>query len=233
MHYMFTLLVALTLSPLAVLAEPSSTPLTPQEVKDQTEEVDKSINQTEELIKNMEKLLKKLDERETQDKDVEKLGKEIASRTSITGGSGLGEFGFGIGFGVLLLNGEGDTRSATQDNGVVLITSQEKQKLGLWFTTSWVSDVWPKPKINFGPFFGVQLGGSDDIVNSFALGLDFSFKKIKPELPLDFQFGWAWSKVKTLANGYIEGQPLPSGSSQVLLKDVVKSGPVLIASYNF
>ncbi|MDY6947033.1 MAG: hypothetical protein SXG53_15065 [Pseudomonadota bacterium] len=149
--------------------------------------------------------------------------------------SQFSEFGFGLGFGNVFLRGLGHIDTAVVDQGVVRITDQEKNKLGVWLTTSWINDQWPPSWqwVGFGPFVGVQLGGTDDIVDSLAVGVAVSFTKIAPALPLDFQFGWGWTRINSLAAGYAAGAAVPEGVSQVLLRKNVDNGPVLIVSYKF
>jgi len=101
----------------------------------------------------------------------------------------LAKFGFGLGFGVMNLR-QSDIINSTIDNGIIRVTSEEENKMGLWLTTSWINDSFPSDWIGLGPFFGVQLGGNNEIVNSIAIGIDLSFRRLKPKLPLDFQIGY-------------------------------------------
>ena len=143
-----------------------------------------------------------------------------------------GGLNFGLGVGVIILD-EPDIMRTTIDNGRVLITEEEKQKLSLWVTSSWVNSNWPSETVQVGPFVGLQLGGESAIINSLAVGLDLSFMRVKYGLPLDFQVGWAWTRTTQLADGYVNSQALPEGSTSVITKDKVTGGIVFIASYKF
>lgn len=143
-----------------------------------------------------------------------------------------GGLNFGLGVGVIILD-KPDVVKTTVDNGKVLITEEEKQKLSLWLTSSWVNSDWPSKNVQIGPFVGLQLGGESAFINSLAVGLDLSFMKVRYGLPLDFQVGWAWTRTTQLADGYENNQNLPTGSTAVVTKDGVSDGFVFIASYKF
>lgn len=144
--------------------------------------------------------------------------------------SDLDKFGFGLGFGAIFLD-EPDITSAIVENNTVRVTGEEKDKMGFWLTASWIHDSWPTTQIGFGPFFGIQLGGNNEIVNSIAFGVDFSFKRITPKLPLDFQIGYGITRVEKLADGYEPNSAPPSGSTQPLMKETTENGWVVIFSY--
>ena len=143
-----------------------------------------------------------------------------------------GGLNFGIGAGVMLLS-DADIVDTTIDNGRVRVTTEEKEKLGFWLTSSWVNNSWPSEDIQIGPFVGLQFAGDKDFLNSLAVGLNLSFMKVKYGLPLDFQVGWAWTKTTQLADGYKDNELLPTGSTQVITKDIVTDGFVFITSYKF
>jgi len=143
-----------------------------------------------------------------------------------------GGLNFGIGAGVMLL-GDANIVDTTMDNGRVRVTREEKEKLGFWLTSSWVNNSWPSKHIQIGPFVGLQFAGDQDFLNSLAVGLDLSFMKVKYGLPLDFQVGWAWTKTSQLADGYKDNELLPSGSTNIITKDIVTNGFVFITSYKF
>ena len=141
-------------------------------------------------------------------------------------------FNFGIGVGVLLLD-EPDIIDTTINNGVVIVTDEEKQKLGFWLTSSWVNSSWPSENIQIGPFIGVQLFDDKSLLNSLAVGINLSFMKVKYGLPLDFQIGWAWTRTSELAQGFNDNEAVPNGASEVITKDVIRDGFIFITSYKF
>jgi len=143
-----------------------------------------------------------------------------------------GGLNFGIGAGVMLLN-DADIIGTTIDNGRVRVTTEEKEKLGFWLTSSWVNNSWPSEDIQVGPFVGLQFAGDQDFLNSLAVGVNLSFMKVKYGLPLDFQLGWAWTKSTQLADGYKDNELLPIGSTNVITKNIVTDGFVFITSYKF
>lgn len=201
-----------------------------QDVSSKIKTVDTQSTELEALKAKMEELKSKNKELEELTEKVKEAGEDVGVTT--TNGATFGEFGFGIGFGIVYLD-KPDITQAVVDNGKVIVTGEEYEKLGIWLTTSWVHDRRPSRSVNFGPYLGVQLGSNDQIVNSISIGLDFSFKKPPPEFPLDFQFGWAWTRTKTLADGYAENGDVPEGSSQVITRDIISHGPIVLVSYNF
>lgn len=162
--------------------------------------------------------------------EIQKESIELEKQNKIAQ-SDLDKFGFGLGFGVMFL-GDPDIKSAVIENDTVKITDEEDNKMGFWLTTSWIHDSWPTSQIGFGPFFGIQLGGNNEIVNSVSAGIDFSFKRIAPSVPLDIQLGYGITRIETLAQGYTENSAAPTGSTQALKKKTTESGWVLIFSYN-
>ena len=83
-----------------------------------------------------------------------------------------------------------------------------------------------------------ELGGDDKVLNALALGLAFSSnRRANSTAPgvsqLVLQLGYGWTRVQSLADGYVEGAPLPGGATQPLYKKSTQGGPVLMVSYNF
>jgi hypothetical protein len=237
---------------------PPPAPLsTPNEVLDRLKDVREQLRAIEELEQRRRLLRSATPGKETKDaeeqlsreielrrQDADKKAKEAAVEASKVFGApaeGLGGFGFGLGYGAIALRGTGDVRAAVIDNGTVRVTEQERQKLGVWLSTSWACDrcgFGAKTSIGFGPFLAVQLGGNESTVSSVAAGIGFSFRNRrghdgKAQFPLDVQIGYAQTKAKQLADGYRDGEAPPAGATQALLKSVTKGGPLLLVSYNF
>lgn len=171
----------------------------------------------------------KLAEEKIKKEQAEARALELERKNKISK-SDLDKFGFGLGFGAMVLD-DSDITSAIIENDTVRVTGEEKNKMGFWLTASWIHDSWPTKQIGFGPFFGVQLGGNNEVVNSLAVGIDFSFKRISPKLPLDFQIGYGITRIEELADGYEPNSAAPTGSTQPIMKDTTKEGWVIIFSY--
>lgn len=144
-------------------------------------------------------------------------------------------FQFTTGIGMMKING-GDISSSVVDNGVVRITGMDKSRLGFWAAAHSFASF--KSFGVSGPFFGVQLGGENNkLVNSFAIGWSwtsaYSSKQSPWSAPLVFSVGVASSTRQEFAKPYADGEPIPAGSSQPLMKRVTAYGPVMVVSYRF
>lgn len=149
-------------------------------------------------------------------------------------------FNFAVGLGLVYLKAD-DVKAATIDNGIVRVTDAEKTKLGVWLTTSTFFSnvnilVSKSDKYRWGMFVAAQIG-EEKIVNSVATGLSLASSQpgnsSSGSAPLVFQLGYGWTRIQTLADGYVDGQALPSGATQPLFKKATSGGPVLLVSYNF
>ena len=145
-------------------------------------------------------------------------------------------FNFAVGLGLVYLKAD-DVKAATIDNGIVRVTDVEKTKFGVWLTTNtFFSNVTDKSKYRRGMFVAAQIG-EEKIVNSVATGLSLASSQpgnsSSGSAPLVFQLGYGWTRIQTLADGYVDGQALPSGATQPLFKKTTSGGPVLLVSYNF
>lgn len=209
-----------------VVAEETATPAptaapapTAEEIKEAQARLDKATIETkitQEIVKKEDLEKKALDQK----------------KANAKAQSDLDNFGFGLGIGsVILASPTTDITSAVIDHNTVVVTGEEKYKMGFWLTASWINDDFPSDFIGWGPFVGVQLGGDNQLVNSFAAGIDFSFKRLQPKLPLDFQLGYGITRIKSLADGYTAGNAPPEGASQPLFKDSTAKGFVFIVSY--
>lgn len=158
-----------------------------------------------------------------------------AAKSALNSELDLKGFNFAVGLGVMRVSG-GDVSAATIDNGVVRVTEVDKQKLGLWLSTSTFFDT-IKDSYRWGLFLGAQLGGDDKVLNGLATGIAIASAK-KPSgqpgtSPLVFQIGWGWTRVQRLADGYVDGEAPPGGATQPLFKKTTQGGPVLMISYSF
>jgi hypothetical protein len=143
-------------------------------------------------------------------------------------------FKFTTGIGAIFIK-KGDVTEAIADNGTVRIKSSEKMKLGMWLTANSFSGHWRTRGAIAGPFVGVQLGGEQNkIVNAFAAGIGIAASEAPNDSsPLVFNVGWGVTSRRSLVDPYIDGKPLPMGSSQPLLTSTTAHGPLLLVTYRF
>jgi len=89
-------------------------------------------------------------------------------------------------------------------------------------------------KMGLGPFAAIQ-GSDKEVVEGFAFGLMLGLKR-KPISPSSFNIGFGFvvdPSVKTLGDGLAANQPLPTGETQVRLKEESRVGVVLLVSFAF
>jgi len=138
------------------------------------------------------------------------------------------------GLGGLFITGGSGVSSAINDNGTVKITGLQDHVFAPWVVGEAL--FFPKGGNWGGLFVAAQLGsgtgsgGNSDnsIINGLGLGL--AVHDFKSGFSVNFGFGWA-SKSR-LASGYVNGQPMPTGTSQPVLESVSAHGPLLVFSYN-
>ncbi|MCK9202454.1 MAG: hypothetical protein M0P42_15100 [Gallionella sp.] len=167
------------------------------------------------------------------------------------------DFNFALGLGILHITNRPDVIETSVDNGVLRTTNEEKYKLGFWLSSNTfltttrfcvplidylfsinycLAD--KNDKLRMGMFVATQLGGNNDILNSFAAGISFTADKslvgYKPgTAPLVFQLGYGWTHIQNLADGYSDGMTLPAGTNQPVMKKTIGRGPILIVSTAF
>lgn len=150
----------------------------------------------------------------------------------------LKAFNFAVGIGTIILD-KNDIRTASIDQGVVRTTDEEKNKIGIWLSTNTYFKVTNNSR--YGLFLSTQVGGggsNSDLLNSFAIGLSWTSSKRSTtptglgNAPLVFQIGYGITRIQRYAAGYGDGQPLPTGTNQPLMKKTTETGPVLLVSYS-
>ncbi len=154
--------------------------------------------------------------------------------TTASNQTDLSKFNFTVGVGSFMLKkGDRDVRTATADNGTIRVTEERRYLLGFWltstlpFNTSWLG-------IQPGAFVGVQLNGDDRLLSSYAFGFSFASSLKNPNSPpLIFQVGYGFTQIQRLADGYVDGHPLPAGANQPLLKKETVGAAVMMVSTRF
>jgi hypothetical protein len=115
-------------------------------------------------------------------------------------------------------------------NGVVRVTDSQKVQVGIGLQAYYPLFLWPRlisydnrvtwvkgSELSFGPYVGVAIG-SDNIIDSFAIGLAYSQRRTFG----GFRIGVGYAvdpKVQRLADDFKDGQAAPDGATQASLKD--------------
>ncbi|MDH4226145.1 MAG: hypothetical protein OEV59_00120 [Deltaproteobacteria bacterium] len=150
-------------------------------------------------------------------------------------------FKFKFGMGILYTNytGKRVVNSATEKNGVVSIDEGDNQNVGLMFEThNFIRRVPFCKNVFFGPFLGIK-PDEGELIDAAMLGfmVGFKYKQYNDERSNQtFNIGVGYvvdPKEKVLANGYVEGRPLPAGATNVDTKLVTKTGWGMMVSYGF
>ena len=88
----------------------------------------------------------------------------------------------------------------------------------------------PIPLIGFGPFIGLRLG-TEDVVESFGLGVMFGFRKTESDVSLNVGIAVMTDpNARTLGDGVEEGKPLPDGETVIRYKTGHQEGWSLLFS---
>lgn len=86
------------------------------------------------------------------------------------------------------------------------------------------------PLIGAGPFVTVRVGGNE-VVQSFGVGISFGFRKAESDNSLNIGIAYVSDpSVRTLGDGIMEGQPLPSGETQIRYKTTHQEGLMVLFS---
>lgn len=118
------------------------------------------------------------------------------------------------------------------EDRTVIITDSQESKPSIWLETHYLWDGKAKELglTHSAPGFyvGARLLGADsDVFDAFSLGLLWSFKRTKlGAIPpkgqiaesINIGLGPVWHKTRTLADGIIEGQPLPADYNDIKFK---------------
>lgn len=144
----------------------------------------------------------------------------------------LGDLKLGLGFGMVLNLGSIDRVDEAQIvNGVVRVTDDGNNTVRPIFEGHVFWDV--NDKVAAGPFVGVQLD-EGSVVKALGGGVMTGFRVSKGKQTLNFGVGaFLDPKVRTLGNGIVEDQPLPSGEDQIRYRNRSRLGVLVMTSYGF
>lgn len=88
----------------------------------------------------------------------------------------------------------------------------------------------PIALIAFGPFIGLRLG-TENVVESFGVGVMFGFRKFDKDTSLNVGFAVMTDpNARTLGDGIEEGKPLPTGETEIRFKTGHQEGWSLLFS---
>lgn len=86
------------------------------------------------------------------------------------------------------------------------------------------------PLVGFGPFVGLRIGG-DEVVQSFAAGIMFGFRKADGDKSLNLGVAYATDpRVRTLGDGIEEGKALPAGETEIRFKNTHQESVIVMFS---
>lgn len=147
---------------------------------------------------------------------------------------------FGVGLSFTMDTGKHDrVEQASVVNGIVRIDKQNNDVPRILLEshyfflpkTSFLGV--PKENWGLGPFVAIQ-PGSDNIIQAISLGLMVGFKKKFNDSSWNLGVGAIVDPhVKILGDGIKKDQPLPTGETQVRLKETSQWGVVFLASFGF
>jgi hypothetical protein len=161
--------------------------------------------------------------------------KDAADSTSETKWASLG---FAAGVGVTFLSNR-NIESAEVHNGVIRVTSEQKQQRGVWLESHYLLCKWGANKrFGFGPFLGLQIGSEDGLFNAVGAGLIVAMRRapLSPvfnNLGFNVGIGATSSKIQVLGDEMRANQALPTGEESVRFKDKDDVGLLVIFSFGF
>lgn len=160
----------------------------------------------------------------------------------------LSQFGFGVALGVAF-NPKVNVANTTVQNNVLLLTGGSRQDIGFWASIHYFWGFGTPTPANdkngqstpgaypygWGPFIGVQLGGTNNtVVEALGAGLMIG-ARISPDSTnsLNIGFGYAARHISVLTNGLSFDQTLPAGVTSATTRDIVVGAPIIVASFAF
>lgn len=151
----------------------------------------------------------------------------------------FGGISFGVGVGVSFSDDDIISSAELDANGVIVATKDDTTEPRVILESHYYG--WCKTakcnegKFGIGPYFGIVAKG-DDLISAFSTGVMFGWKDTRNPSSAGFSLGIGAildSDVQSLANGYEEGQPLPSGETSIRFKTESKWGAILFFTRTF
>lgn len=146
---------------------------------------------------------------------------------------------FGVGVGISYSEDERISEAEVAANGTIRATKTETQEPRVILESHYYG--WCKtPACNegsfgIGPFFGI-VAKDDKLISAFALGVMVGWKDTKRTDSDGFSVGLGLlldSDVKSLADGFEEGQPLPEGETEPQFEEKSRWGALLFFTRTF
>jgi hypothetical protein len=170
-------------------------------------------------------------------------------------------FSFGLGVSVDLDGGDRVDEAVLDENGIVRVKKESNEVPRLFLETHYFFEGKQKYYIaggseceagttdepchdkrlpatwGHGPFVGIQ-SSDDEVLDAFALGWMFGFRRNGVTTTSDNSFNLGVGllidrRVKTLGDGIVANQPLPTGETEIRLKEESRLGAVVVASFSF
>jgi len=146
---------------------------------------------------------------------------------------------FGVGVGASISDDDRISAAEVGADGRIRATSTETQEPRVIFESHYYgwchSDECNAGHRGVGPFFGI-VAKDDKLISAFALGVMFGRKSDEGERSEGFSVGIGAildSDVKSLADGFKEGQPLPPGETQISFEEKSRWGALLFFTRTF
>ncbi len=172
-------------------------------------------------------------------------------------------FGFGLGVGLSVDMGDGDRvdEAILDENDIVRIKTMSNELPRLVLETHYFfeskqkycvdaageivcddndepfKDTLPLAKWGHGPFVAIQ-SSQDEVLDAFALGWMVGLRRRTASQTssnsLNFGIGVVFDqKVKTLGDGVVVNEPLPSGETEIRIKEESRMGILVVSSFTF
>lgn len=143
---------------------------------------------------------------------------------------------FGLGFAVSFPDDD-IVVDAEVVNGIVVVKEKRESEARVLLEFHSYIDKWSTTELATGPFAALATTESD-LLGGVGIGWLWSTKSsiINQDNPSSFSFGFGYildNKVKTLANGFKEGEALPDGESSVRFIEKSRGSWMIFVSNNF